>query len=183
MALILQNQTDTSKNITTELLLGSAHTASKTGIKNIRVLLSNLTNTAASITVRIEILSAADAVLGTGDITTKVKNAVTNTTFTPRLLSVFLRTGEKLKVYATSDNASDTSVNFDFDIIDAEYGSGLVVATSGADGKMLISTDAQDLSATLSVNAKKLNGSTPSNLSSSDVTTVINTMSNIPGNI
>ena len=37
-------------------------------------------------------------------------------------------------------------------------------AMKGTDGKVLVSTDAQDLSATLSVNAKKLNAATPNNL-------------------
>jgi len=41
----------------------------------------------------------------------------------------------------------------------------------GTDGKALISTDSQDLSSSLHVDAKKLNGATPNNISSSDVTT------------
>lgn len=45
----------------------------------------------------------------------------------------------------------------------------------GTDNKSLISTDAQDLSATLSVNAKKLNTATPNNLSSADVLTALGT--------
>lgn len=39
-----------------------------------------------------------------------------------------------------------------------------VTSLKGTDGKAVISTDTQDLSATLSVNAKKLNGATPNNL-------------------
>ena len=40
---------------------------------------------------------------------------------------------------------------------------GALAAMAGADGKAVISTDVQDLSGTLSVNAKKLNGAAPNN--------------------
>jgi hypothetical protein len=46
----------------------------------------------------------------------------------------------------------------------------LLNGTLGADSKVKLSTDAQDLSATLSVNAKLLNGATPNNLSQTQVT-------------
>ena len=53
----------------------------------------------------------------------------------------------------------------------------------GADGKAAISTDAQDLSATLSVNAKLLAGAAPNNLSTAQVNTEVDNALNtaIPG--
>ena len=56
------------------------------------------------------------------------------------------------------------------------YATEVSVATftaKGADGLNLLSTDAQDLSATLDVNAKKLGGATPNNLSSTTVDSTI----------
>jgi hypothetical protein len=81
----------------------------------------------------------------------------------PGVYKVTVASGENTGVQMSADGKSATS--------------GIVVvgyqwtnsAIFGTDGKALISTDAQDVSGTLSVNAKKLNGATPNNLAGTDV--------------
>lgn len=63
----------------------------------------------------------------------------------------------------------------DAGILASTFGAKLKNWVLGTDSKTLISTDAQDLSATFSVNAKKLNGATPNNISAADVRDVNNT--------
>ena len=65
--------------------------------------------------------------------------------------------------------AGSSGYNRTTDSLEGLGNSQFVVPILGTDGKVVISADAQDLSGTLSVNAKKLNGATPENLSASTV--------------
>lgn len=124
MALLLQTLSGTSKNITSELLLD---TYQASGAKLVcvqpRLLATTLNGAAAVITFRLEHTTSADVVLASqADIISLSKQATSNTWFGCRILGpVYMANGDKLKLYATSTNASDTGASYTIDVLDADH--------------------------------------------------------------
>lgn len=142
MSAILQTLSSVANNsnITAELLLAT-YTADVERTVIVQPRLSNLTNTAASIYFRLEHTTGADGLLACqADIMAGTKCTATNTTFgTRQSIPVTLAAGEKLKVYAKSDNASDTTASYSIAIIDATASADLVAAVWGAADRTLSS--------------------------------------------
>lgn len=112
--------TETGQNIATEHLLFT-HTASGEQDVSVQIAFAALTNTAASITARCEheFVRGGNTVLANMDIQTITKFTDTNTTTGMKRLGPFhLNDGEKVNVYATSTNASDTSVTYYARVLD-----------------------------------------------------------------
>lgn len=119
MSLILQTITNNGLNITTETAT-SVYTAPSEKLVCVQFRLSNLANTGASITFRIEHLNSSDNIIAKQcEISTYSKYVATDTIFGGRMSSpVLLKAGEKLKCWYLSNNASDTNVTSNLDIID-----------------------------------------------------------------
>ena len=115
---VITTITDSGKNITTRLLIGT-YTSTGTTWVTMQPRLSNLNGATALITIEVDHTLANDTVLAIGT-KSKTKQNTTDTTFgfLEPIFGVLLLTGEKLKIYATSTNASDTSVTVSIPIID-----------------------------------------------------------------
>ena len=121
MSLILNTIGASGLNITAEAGT-AAYTAVADCLVIVQLTLTNLTNTAATISVRGRHLDASNNVLGDQRITSTslTKTTATNTYLGyPALGPVMLLSGEKLDLQILSSNASDTNVTYSFKVIDA----------------------------------------------------------------
>lgn len=117
---IIATLSGTNKDIHAELLLDT-YTASGEQTVIVQPRLSALNAAAASITIRCEHTLGNDTVLAyEADVCTKAKFAAANTAFGYRAMGPFtLLNGEKLKIYALSTNASDTTASYSIVVLDA----------------------------------------------------------------
>lgn len=138
MALVLYRPANplTGQNLNAEAQIGATYTAAADGRVQVSVNLSNLNNSATTVTFRAVKYTAGGTLIGTKDLQVTSKNAATDTVCGSRLLTVMMRSGEQLKIFAQSLNPTspDTSVTVDMDIVDAEYvvASNMVAAAPSA---------------------------------------------------
>lgn len=118
MSLVLETDTGSSANITSELATGS-YTASRDTWLRAFVEITGLNGAAATITVKLRKTDASDVNLGCIRFS-ESKDAAADTKFCAPIGPVFLASGEKAVVRLLSSNGSDTAVAWSVDWIDAQ---------------------------------------------------------------
>jgi len=115
--LIIQTITNTGLNISTEAAT-DVFTAPYNCVVSVQHSLTNLANTDASFTFKIQHLTSGDAHIGIRDSFAYLKNTPTATTAGGRnSRAIYMASGEKLKIWILSSNASDTNVTYELKFI------------------------------------------------------------------
>jgi len=124
MSILATTLSGTGKNLSAEVLLNT-FTATLDRNVALQIRLSNIPANDQTITIRVEYATAADGALGSKVCyDSSPKNAVANTTYSIDLCPIWMRVGEKLKIYATSTDGTATNVSYRIDVLYTDIAMG-----------------------------------------------------------